>query len=597
MRSTVIIFFLVFIASCSLLNKDAEKERRVREFLLQFKADLGRADSAVLRHFQVAKPKEALLLALNVLRNQDSFVLCEIDFEQASVTVQGTSIVAIPVAFRTRDESKTREEEFLLTLVLDDKMDSFVISDINGEAFYSTFWKLKNSLRWIEEEYLAIEERKPIFAQARQLESQFDSVVWFIRHAGQTYFYLVEGDWTNHFLEPRQKQKRDTTVRMGLTTFDGTVILSPDYDLIGTPGFFSDDVVEIKRNGKIGYFDLKTQTMLIEPKFDLVIPPPSEKQWAIARMDTTWGVISNDFHFTPALDSITIDWVDNFRFLGKSIRLSCENYSCAEIPHVDHVGYGVVIPPSYLVANGIFSEIQAGFCATNGPLNAYTEYLESKPTIYDRVTGTLKALITAFEEHYLEGREEFYHSSRIVLLNQGSDTLGVLDVPSNGIEVRLLDSTTLEVKAMTETWWMNDYQTIVGENVVSVYFYYRLNHQVKPEKLKSRRLFPQTEFTKLDSSYVMGNFSIYSQETKKVVNSSFLSATTIAFMRDEILASYGYQFAEPNRVKLFQNIMEGYSPEHESIGDFESMLTETDQFNLVFLNSLLPAKADLVSMR
>jgi hypothetical protein len=58
-------------------------------------------------------------------------------------------------------------------------------------------------------------------------------------------------------------------------------------------------------------------------------------------------------------------------------------------------------------------------------------------------------------------------------------------------------------------------------------------------------------------------------------------------MRDEILAAYGYQFPAPERVEQFKNNSNWYTPQHTSLAEVTTTMTEIDRHNLEFLNKIL----------
>ncbi len=42
---------------------------------------------------------------------------------------------------------------------------------------------------------------------------------------------------------------------MGLVDETGTVVIPVEYKLIGTPGFAKPQMIEVTKNGKVGYFN------------------------------------------------------------------------------------------------------------------------------------------------------------------------------------------------------------------------------------------------------------------------------------------------------------------------------------------------------
>jgi hypothetical protein len=104
--------------------------------------------------------------------------------------------------------------------------------------------------------------------------------------------------------------------------------------------------------------------------------------------------------------------------------------------------------------------------------------------------------------------------------------------------------------------------------------------------LKTVRSYSQVAFVKLDSSYIKGSFKHYDREAEQLVPNDFLTQETIIDMRDEILAAYGFVFDDPVRTEYFKRF-DWYKAEHISREEFAGEMTEIDQHNLRFLESLI----------
>ena len=272
--------------------------------------------------------------------------------------------------------------------------------------------------------------------------------------------------------------------------------------------------------------------------------------------------------------------------MKRAIRLKPGDQSFCEIPSPDHAGNGIMVPPRYLSKNGIFHKIESSLSTTTVPLNAGTDYKEITGSFLEQITDNISAVVTSFRERYLDGREEFYASNTLVFVNKQMDTLGVARISGEGASLHPIDSALLEVRTPHD-WWFMEYEACEETNLEDhSYFQIGANGEIK--RLKSNRLFPQTEFVQLDSSYLTGEFIVYNDEQKKDEVTNFLSLKTITFMRDEILASYGYSFPDEELTKQFQNIMgKQYDPHYTSIEDFAGDMAEIDKHNLTFLNEII----------
>jgi hypothetical protein len=55
-------------------------------------------------------------------------------------------------------------------------------------------------MEWEVDRKREIVKREPIYALAKTIGQQFDSVIWYAPYEGKTYFYVVQGTWDNYFL-------------------------------------------------------------------------------------------------------------------------------------------------------------------------------------------------------------------------------------------------------------------------------------------------------------------------------------------------------------------------------------------------------------
>jgi hypothetical protein len=146
-----------------------------------------------------------------------------------------------------------------------------------------------------------------------------------------------------------------------------------------------------------------------------------------------------------------------------------------------------------------------------------------------------------------------------------------------------VDSTLIEVRVPHDYWFM-EYDAS-DENNLLAHSYFSISAEGMVEALKSDRLFAQTQFVKLDSSYLTGEFLVYDNETERATK--FLSEKTITFMRDEILAAYGYGFPDLTRDQKFSHLRREEDPREPSLEIIAAQMTEIDKFNLTFLNRIL----------
>jgi hypothetical protein len=428
----------------------------------------------------------------------------------------------------------------------------------------------------------------PIYAKAKELQQQNDSVIWYATYQNKNYFYVVTGQWENKFMS-YEGVNNNLEYSMGLVDETGATIIPTEYDLIGTIGFEQPFIVEVKKEGKAGWFNIETKELLIPAAYDLVIPYKHQQNIrAIVKTDSVYGWIDNNMQYQAGLPSEEVrKWIDSFEFIPKDLQLKSDKQSFCEIPVFEQAGFGIVMPPSYLVKTGLFNEIIGGISTTSFPLNGWTDYLETKGTFIQQVTEKINAVVTTITERYLDGREEFYTHNRLVFVNAKNDTLAVSNIPANGTaDLKRIDGGILEIKSPAPDSWIEG--ELSEDYNLPVYNYFLIGDAATIKKLESNRVFPSTAFVKIDSSYLTGNFAHWSAELKAEEATTFLSLSSLDYMYNEILASYGYKFTNDETRSQFAN-HNWYKPTYDTVDEFKDQLTEIDRYNLAFIERVINA--------
>ena len=585
------------VGACSIIKKE-DPAQAVRTFLSSFQSNLSKQDQEILKQFRVRQSPEAVLAVIRILQNKEKYFRCDAQFGNANIFITPTDIqVTIPAKFATNGLENHAEENATLEFWLKREGKSFVITRLEADAFYNTFTSMKNRNEWSVKRKNAVESRGPIYAKARELENKFDTVIFYATYKDENYFYVVEGEWKNYFLRHDSRHEKNTGSKMGLANSNGELIIPMEYDMIGTIAFEMPDLVEVKKDGKVGYFNLQTKTLIVEPKYDMIIPASFDSTFAIVKQDTVFGWLTKEYTYQQGFPSEDAEnWFRNYAYLRKNLRLAAGSQVLCEIPLEDYAGSGIVMPSSYLVNHTVFDEIEHGIVTTEIPMNAYSEYKETRGSWLQRITDGLSTLTTSIQERYLEGREEFYTSSTIVFIDNNYETLGVTRLAGSEISMRAIDSTLLEVKTPHDWWFIEEYAW--EESNLYHHTYFAIAEKDSIIQLKSNRLFPETEFVKFDSSYVTGQFLVYNHELQRDDITSMLSLKTLTYMRDEILASYSYSFPGEERTGRFSP--DWYTPVYDNISEFAVLMSDVDRHNLEFLERLInppleeqfPAEAD-----
>lgn len=532
---SLLLIITVIAYSCSILKKD-DPEADIRTFLVNFQNNIHQPDDQILQNFQVKQKPEAVLSIIRILQNKEAHISCIANFSQADITFSESEIkVIVPSSFSLQGVESEDSTTVSLVLWLKSKDKTFVISRLEGEEFYQAFTNLKNSNAWALERQAAIESRLWTYEKAKELEAKFDSVIWFTNFGDKKYFYVVQGEWNNYFMRFDTKSQKNLNAKMGLADSEGEIVIPMEYDLVGSLGFDHGNFVEVMKDGKYGYFHVDDKQLIVEPVYDMLIPYPSIKSIAIVKKDSVFGYISRMYEYVDGFpDKQAQQFVERFGYLSQTVKLAASNKVFCEIPLLDHAGYGIIMPPSYLTRHGLFDIIEGGISTTSHPINGWTDFKETKGTWLQSLREGMTAVITSVSERYLEGREEFYNSSTIAFVNSQYDTLAVAAISGTELSIRAVDSTLLEVRTPHDWWFYED--NLCEETNLELHTYFSLGPNGTVTALTSHRAFPQTQFVKLDSSYITGNFKIYNAERTEEISTKYLSLLTLNAMRDEILA-------------------------------------------------------------
>lgn len=572
---------LFFAIACSILKKE-DPEKEITAFLTTFQNTLSQPDETILNLFDTRQSKESILSVVKILQNKEhEFILCTALYNQPQISKEETGIkVVIPVNFTPQNIEDDFLEVTSITFWLKPRKDSFVITKLEGEEFYNAFARIRSNLEWSVDRARELKKREQIYTRAAELQQRYDSVIWFATHEKKNYYYVVKGTWTNYFYDDNPKSENYT---MGLVDEAGEVIIPIEYGLIGTLSFDMPGIVEIKKEGKVGYFNMDARQVIIPPAYDMLIPYTQDNAFALVKQDTIYGWIDRTYQYHEGFPSEnSAQWVRNFEFLPKNLKLQNDTRTFCEIPNQQGAGYGIIMPPSYLVNTGVFKEIIGGISTTPVPLNGWTDYVETKGTLLQAVTNKINAVITTISERYIDGREEFYTYNRLTLVNSKQDTLAVSSFYTSGdIVFRKLSDSVLELKCDQDSPEGSEFL----EYNVPVYTYFSLGEDLSVSPYTSHRSFPQSQFAKLDSTYLSGKFNTWGENGEQG-ETDFLSLATITYMRDEILADYGFRFTDTETAERFK-YYNWYRPQYDKVEDFQEILSEEDSHNLDFLNKII----------
>ena len=119
--------------------------------------------------------------------------------------------------------------------------------------------------------------------------------------------------------------------------------------------------------------------------------------------------------------------------------------------------------------------------------------------------------------------------------------------------------------------------------------YYIIGDNNSMQEIASNRTHPETEFVKLDNSYISGDFRLYKGDELGWQKLSVYPAFFLQRMRNEILAVYGLSFENPADQEYFERF-KWYTPRFNSESEIQDVLSENDKHNLAFLANAINAQ-------
>lgn len=565
-------FLFLGLLACSVLKKE-DPNKSVLSFLAQFDQSIHQSDSVVLSHFNTFQSKESILAAIRLLRSPDKdYITCQPNYGQAEIYWnESNPRVTIPVTITSIGNESHVQSIFLW---LEPNGDSFSITRLAAEVFYQNYFQAFSEIRFQKELREQEEKLQVHFEYARELQKSYDSVIWFATWNDTSYYYVIKGEWNENSI------KNPDQYEMGLVNETGRVIVPPAFDLVGSIGITFPDIIEITLQGKVGYYSL-SGTELVPPIYDVVIPYITPETKAIVKADTTIGWLDKNFVYHSGYPWPEVQqYVKDLRFLDTPIRFGKDTQVICNALDMEKISDGTIIPPNYLVKYGMFSPIMSGFVTGFHGSPGYVEYIQKQSFNTFDLAETVKIVIANFKSRFLDGREEFYHSNDLVLIDQNLDTLSTAHLWGESIELKRIDSVLLEVKQMYESWEPDE----LGTLNFPYYDYFQIqNNKLIP--LESKRVHRMTEFVKLDSSYFTGNFKLYDFETDQEIEVTFLPTSFFEGLREEILASYGYRFKDPKTIKKFE-YHNWYSPRFNTYQEVFEIASEIDKHNLKFIETI-----------
>jgi hypothetical protein len=584
-----LVFLIVLVLIACSTTKKNELDRNVKIFLADFQSKLNGSDEGVLKLFATSQRIEEISKAISILQNKDTTVVkVKILFDEATGAWESTYLkVEVPLELTGRGRPVERNS-FKIALYQRDAR--FRIAGLEAEDFYRRYTSLRNEIENAGEIARQRTFAKQYYDHAEQLQTKCDSVIWFVRHGDEVFYYGVNGTYQLDSLEAGSL----ATYKMGLFREDGKIIVPLEYDLIGTPSMTLAEAVEIRKDGKIGFYSLNGKE-IVPPSYDWLVPFNEGLSIALVKNDSSYGWLDKNYTYHDNFPSPRAEkWVTELTYLtSDTLRVGNGYQDVAVImfpwtEEFQYRGNGLVIPPAYLVANGIFPLVKSGFITpiiynTEGATYQYgNDFMESTVHKLFSFTDKLDAFISDFRTRFVGGRGEFYVAHKITLVDKNLTRIS--SVTTDGDR----DFEFRKVKeGLYESKFNNDYMgpsDLLEQNFPD-YNYFRFDGSaIYP--LNSNRRFSFTEFIKIDSSYFVGDFRTFNMENSDSGTSTFTSDGTLRYIRNEILATYGFILSDPKDAEQFK-YAQWYKPTVDSYDEVYNKASEIDKYNLDFLNRMI----------
>ncbi|NOS91325.1 MAG: WG repeat-containing protein [Cyclobacteriaceae bacterium] len=583
------------VAACSIVRKE-KLDKDAEQFLADFKNVLTKSDAEILAMFFSGQTEEEILSGITVLQNKDTTVSTSIRYAEATAKWEdGYLLIDVPVQIDAKGEEMVVKH---LTLkLIQKKARKFYINRFGGEEVYTAYQSLKYQVENRDLLAKRLQALKVFYDRAMELQKNFDSVVWYTQFKDTTYYFAVNGT----FVLDSLNGKSPTTFKMGLVHENGKIVVPVEYDLIGNPSINIPDAVEVKRDGKVGYFDL-TGKMLVPAEYTWVVPYEDGESKALVKKDTVFGWLDASYQFHENFPSEKAEkYIREFTYLTEKKFVFGGDHqqlivNLAQNERYNYESRGIIVAPGFLVNNNIFDWVQTDFITLKPNEDKIfsfgNAYKENSNQFSFNLSESFDLLLNSIETRYIGGRGEFYTTSKINVVDKNQRFISSVDVWGNeGFTFKRVNENLYQASYLA--YYEEGPSPTFKEINLPAYSFFKFENS-KLERVASSRLFGFTKYVKMDSSYITGNFKTYDYslpENQREGTSTMLSRETLEYMRIEILASYGYLITNEVYLENFQ--MAGnlddqkYYPKTLDYQTHYTRASEIDKYNLDFLAKIL----------
>ncbi len=438
------------------------------------------------------------------------------------------------------------------------------------------------------------------------LDSIYSSVPMLFIDSNHYYFYVVNGFWYGY-----KEDSRDPKFNMGIIDENFDTILPPIYNKIYSPNTTAKGYIEIELDGKRGLLNYHTK-QVIPATFDVIFPSHTPGVVAIGKQGNQYYNLLPNGSQQPITDKTQeptyLSIVNDLAFdINKVPTLLIDTQFWDEENKKDkyfHHCFGIVVPPSYLIATG-FVEPWIWGIDINETSTAF-KLIESKNTV-EQTKTTLWGLGLLVSDFYTEGidvRGAFNgHSKLFATVDSNNNVVGKAKFyVSNDyynpyqylapkIPYRLIGDTLIEAVRIDKVF--EEYPTPYGYDAMINYSYYEIKQTGEINKLTSNRYFPFTKYVYLTEEYFKGTYVIDRNSYNDTIKwpddlyittyiTDHLNAYDLELMYNEVLAEYGYKFKDEKWDAYFKQ-QPWYVPRFDNV---DSQLNPWEWANLEVIKAM-----------
>ncbi|MFC0516707.1 WG repeat-containing protein [Mucilaginibacter angelicae] len=595
-------------------SMSSPRQSDITQFLKNFNRQVAKGNrDSLFSYFagnQKGEPLNRLLTALiNKTKNPEVSFKLELNVDQSTITFtdQMLATAVVPVTFS--DDHLSSKLSSLTFTIQKNEYNRYKIYQVDGTSFMTDYMAYKSSA-W-QKNYSDKEIYSPAtlkaFADASNLKTRYDSVVWFSHIKDQTYFYVVKGKW-NFFEQIEQPKDTSTTYKMGLAGPDYKEIIPADYDLVHTIGGTFPNLIEVEKDHKRGFYDL-TGKIVIPVEYDQVFPLNDSENIAAMRKGDDYFWLKSDYTISEKADIRVSDIFSKLKQPPSFTLNQSPAGGITEFNSKEQHG-AIYIPPSYLVDLKLIEEVKE----FKNPLRNHV-YFEESSSQYIVKAKALPVNATAassdnwiqsayysIRDYFIGGRISFYDSNNMVLIDNKNNKLygynirtninteeggGEFSGRCNEFSINPISDSLLEVKATSVAnieLYNNTYL-----NELPVFHLLKIQNGKVEESMNTKRIFAFTKFLKMDNHFIEGCYVCYKRNdanwTYTMTSSGAISPEVLRYMKNEIYADYNYKFKDKRWTDIFtQQFYSRYKPVNASVQD---SLTEIDKYNIQWIDQKL----------